>query len=155
MFFHVLVETNEQDYYGRNKTYHELDIQSKERLLDEFVRPYLKGQPLFVNGYRITDVRRFIVKQSDENTEVIVKAVEDRLSVEKKNWLKEEAAREGRHTKEIMREVWASSDQYTENITNNILKEAEHSLDTDGLGLKLLLTKFSLFMVGILFSARK
>lgn len=136
MFFHVLVETNEQDYYGRNKTYHELDIQSKERLLDEFVRPYLKGQPLFVNGYRITDVRRFIVKQSDENTEVIVKAVEDRLSVEKKNWLKEEAAREGRHTKEIMREVWASSDQYTENITNNILKEAEHSLDTDGLGLK-------------------
>lgn len=136
MFFHVLVETNEQDYYGRNKTYHELDIQNKERLLDEFVRPYLKGQPLFVNGYQITDIRRFIVKQSDENTEVIVKAVEDRLSVEKKNCLKEEAAREGRHTKEIMREVGASSDQYTENITNDILKEAKHSLDTDGLGLK-------------------
>ena len=137
MFFHVLVETNEQDYYGRNKTYHELDIQSKERLLDEFVRPYLKGQPLFVNGYRITDVRRFIVKQSDENTEVIVKAVEDQLSVEKKNQLREEAAREGRHTKEIMREAVArSSAQYTKDITKDILKEAKHSLGTDGLGLK-------------------
>lgn len=95
MFFHVLVETNKEDYYGRNKKYYKLDIKSKERLLDEFVRPYLKGQPLLVNGYKITDVHRFIVKQSDENTEVIVKAVEDQLSVEKKKLLKEEAAKRG------------------------------------------------------------
>lgn len=136
MFFHVLVETTEEDYNGRKKQYYELDIKSKKNLFDEFVIPRLKGQPLLVNGYQITDVHRFIVKQSDENTEVIVKAFEDRLSVENKKLLKEEAAREGRHTKEIMREVVASSDQYTKNITNDILKEAKHSLDTDGLGLK-------------------
>ena len=136
MFFHVLVETNKEDYYGRNKKYYKLDIKSKERLLDEFVRPYLKGQPLLVNGYKITDVHRFIVKQSDENTEVIVKAVEDQLSVEKKKLLKEEAAREGRHTKEIIREEVARRDQYTKDITDEILEEAKHSLDTDGLGLK-------------------
>jgi len=136
MFVHVLVETNKEDYYGRNRKYYKLDIKSKERLLDEFVRPYLKGQPLLVNGYKITDVHRFIVKQSDENTEVIVKAVEDQLSVEKKKLLKEEAAREGRHTKEIIREEVARRDQYTKDITDEILEEAKHSLDTDGLGLK-------------------
>lgn len=135
MFFHVLVETNEQDYCGRNKKYYELDIQGKERLLDEFVRPYLKGQPLFVNGYKITDVGRFIVKQSDENTETIVEAVKDQLNVSQ-SWFREEAAREDRDIKEIMREVVSSRDRYTENITNDILREAKHSLDTDGLGLK-------------------
>ena len=121
MFYHVLVETNEEDYYGRKKQYYELDIKSKKDLFDGFVIPCLKGLPLFVNGYQITDVHRFIVKQSDENTEVIVKAVEDQLSVEKKNQLREEAAREGRHTKDI---------------TKDILKEAKHSLGTDSLGLK-------------------
>ena len=30
MFFHVLVETNEEDYYGRNKQYYKLDIKSKK-----------------------------------------------------------------------------------------------------------------------------
>ncbi|OFJ86121.1 hypothetical protein HMPREF2844_10860 [Neisseria sp. HMSC072F04] len=137
MFYHVLVETNEEDYYGRKKQYYELDIKSKKDLFDGFVIPCLKGLPLFVNGYQITDVHRFIVKQSDENTEVIVKAVEDQLSVEKKNQLREEAAREGRHTKEIMREAVArSSAQYTKDITKDILKEAKHSLGTDSLGLK-------------------
>lgn len=130
MFFHVLVETNEQDYYGRNKQYYKLDIKSKKRLLDEFVIPFLKEQALLVNGYKITDVHRFIVKQSDENTEVIVEAVEDQLSVKKKDLLRKKAAREGRHTKEIIREVVASSDQYTKDITDEILEEAQNSLDT-------------------------
>ena len=130
MFFHVLVETNEEDYYGRNKQYYRLDIKSKKRLLDEFVIPFLKEQALLVNGYKITDVHRFIVKQSDENTEVIVEAVEDQLSVKKKDLLRKKAAREGRHTKEIIREVVASSDQYTKDITDEILEEAQNSLDT-------------------------
>lgn len=130
MFFHVLVETNEEDYYGRNKQYYKLDIKSKKNLFDEFVIPRLKGQPLFVNGYKITDVHRFIVKQSDENTEVIVEAVEDQLSVKQMIWVREKAAREDRHTKEIMREVVASSEQYTKDITDEILEEARNSLDT-------------------------
>lgn len=130
MFYHVLVETNEEDYYGRNKQYYKLDIKSKKNLFDEFVIPRLKGQPLFVNGYKITDVHRFIVKQSDENTEVIVEAVEDQLSVKQMIRVREKAAREDRHTKEIMREVVASSEQYTKDITDEILEEARNSLDT-------------------------
>ena len=132
MFYHVLVETNEEDYYGRNKQYYKLDIKSKKNLFDEFVIPRLKGQPLFVsyNHLQITAVHRFIVKQSDENTEVIVEAVEDQLSVKQMIRVREKAAREDRHTKEIMREVVASSEQYTKDITDEILEEARNSLDT-------------------------
>ena len=71
MFYHVLVETNEKDKNGNNRQYHELDIQDKNKLLEKFVIPYLKEQPLRIDGYKIADVYRFVVTQSDLDIQTV------------------------------------------------------------------------------------
>ena len=73
MFYHVLVETNEKDKNGNNRQYHELDIEDKEKVLEKFAVRHLKGQPLRVYGYLIDNACRFVVTQSELNTETIEK----------------------------------------------------------------------------------
>ena len=77
MFYHVLVETNEKDKNDRNRKYHEFDIQDKTKLIDKYAIPYLKEQTLRIDGYSIKNACRFVVTQSDVNTETIVGIVKE------------------------------------------------------------------------------
>ena len=123
MFYHVLVETNEKDKNGRNRQYHELDIQDKAKVLEKFVIPYLKEQPLRIDGYIIKDIFRFVVTQSDLETTSIKKILQDEWDDRQRNsgvvaiWVysKEEVSRDER---------------YTKNITDELLEEVQNLLAT-------------------------
>lgn len=123
MFFHVLVETNEEDYYGRNKQYHELDIEDKEKVLEKFAVRHLKGQPLSVDGYLINNACRFVVTQSELNTEAIRKIKQNELDIKQKILRVYSSFR-------YSREIVSRDEQYTKDITDEILEEAQNSLDT-------------------------
>ena len=84
MFYHVLVETNEKDKNGNNRQYHELDIEDKEKVLEKFAVRHLKGQPLSVDGYLINNACRFVVTQSELNTEAIRKIKQNELDIKQK-----------------------------------------------------------------------
>ena len=118
MFYHVLVETNEKDKNGNNKQYYELDMQDKTKLLDKFAIPYLKEQTLRINGYKINDACRFVVTKSDSNTEIIVENV------------KKDPRTDPFLALFYSREKASKANQYTEDITEEILEEAQNSLDT-------------------------
>ena len=118
MFYHVLVETNEKDKNGNNKQYYELDMQDKTKLLDKFAIPYLKEQTLRINGYKINDACRFVVTKSDSNTEIIVENV------------KKDPRTDPLLALFYSREKASKANQYTEDITEEILEEAQNSLDT-------------------------
>lgn len=118
MFYHVLVETNEKDKNGRNRQYHELDIQDKAKVLEKFVIPYLKEQPLRIDGYSIKNACRFVVTQSDVNTETIVGIV------------KEYNKSDPFLALFYSREKASKDNQYTQDITDDILEEAQNLLST-------------------------
>lgn len=120
MFYHVLVETNEKDKNGRNRQYHELDIQDKNKLLEKFVIPYLNEQPLRIDGYVLKDICRFVVTQSVLETTSIYKIRQD-------EWLRDTSILAIRRysRKEVSRD-----EKYTKDITDELLEEAQKSLDT-------------------------
>lgn len=123
MFYHVLVETNEKDKNGNNRQYHELDIEDKEKVLEKFAVRHLKGQPLRVYGYLIDNACRFVVTQSELNTETIRKVKQDELDRKQKSLRVYSPVR-------YSREIVSRDEQYTKDITDEILEEAQNSLDT-------------------------
>ena len=123
MFYHVLVETNEKDENGNNRQYHELDIEDKEKVLEKFAVRYLKGQPLRVDGYSIDNACRFVVTQSELNTETIRKVKLDELDRKRKGLPVYFLFR-------YSREIVSRDEQYTKDITDEILEEAQNSLNT-------------------------
>ena len=123
MFYHVLVETNEKDKNGNNRQYHELDIEDKEKVLEKFAVRHLKGQPLRVDGYLIDNACRFVVTQSELNTETIRKVKQDELDRKQKSLRVYSPFR-------YSREIVSRDEQYTKDITDEILEEAQNSLDT-------------------------
>ncbi|HFC8840000.1 TPA: TIR domain-containing protein [Neisseria subflava] len=123
MFYHVLVETNEKDKNGNNRQYHQLDIDDKEKVLEKFAVRHLKGQPLRVYGYLIDNACRFVVTQSELNTETIRKVKQDELDRKQKSLRVYSSFR-------YSREIVSRDEQYTKDITDEILEEAQNSLDT-------------------------
>lgn len=123
MFYHVLVETNEKDKNGNNRQYHQLDIDDKEKVLEKFAVRHLKGQPLRVYGYLIDNACRFVVTQSELNTETIRKVKQDELDRKQKSLRIYSPFR-------YSREIVSRDEQYTKDITDEILEEAQNSLDT-------------------------
>ncbi len=123
MFYHVLVETNEKDKNGNNRQYHELDIEDKEKVLEKFAVRHLKGQPLSVDGYLINNACRFVVTQSELNTEAIRKIKQNELDIKQKILRVYSSFR-------YSREIVSRDEQYTKDITDEILEEAQNSLDT-------------------------
>ena len=123
MFYHVLVENNEKDKDGKNIQYHQLDIDDREKVLEKFAVRYLKGQPLRVDGYLIDNACRFVVTQSELNTEAIRKFKQDVL----------DRKQESLHIYSFFRysrEIVSRDEQYTKDITDEILEEAQNSLNT-------------------------
>lgn len=123
MFYHVLVENNEKDKNGKNIQYHQLDIDDREKVLEKFAVRYLKGQPLRVDGYLIDNACRFVVTQSELNTEAIRKFKQDVL----------DRKQESLHIYSFFRysrEIVSRDEQYTKDITDEILEEAQNSLNT-------------------------
>lgn len=118
MFYHVLVETNEKDKNDRNRKYHEFDIQDKTKLIDKYAIPYLKEQTLRIDGYSIKNACRFVVTQSDVNTETIVGIV------------KEYNKSDPFLALFYSREKASKDNQYTQDITDDILEEAQNLLST-------------------------
>ncbi|WP_188208656.1 TIR domain-containing protein [Neisseria subflava] len=118
MFYHVLVETNEKDKNDRNRKYHEFDIQDKTKLIDKYAIPYLKEQTLRIDGYSIKNACRFVVTQSDVNTETIVGIV------------KEYNKSDPFLALFYSREKASKNNQYTQDITDDILEEAQNLLST-------------------------
>lgn len=118
MFYHVLVETNEKDKNDRNRKYHEFDIQDKTKLIDKYAIPYLKEQTLRIDGYSIKNACRFVVTQSDINTETIVGIV------------KEYNKSDPFLALFYSREKASKDNQYTQDITDDILEEAQNLLST-------------------------
>ena len=123
MFYHGLVETNEKDKNGNNRQYHELDIEDKEKVLEKFAVRHLKGQPLSVDGYLINNACRFVVTQSELNTEAIRKIKQNELDIKQKILRVYSSFR-------YSREIVSRDEQYTKDITDEILEEAQNSLDT-------------------------
>ena len=123
MFYHVLVETNEKNKNGNNRQYHELDIEDKEKVLEKFAVRHLKGQPLSVDGYLINNACRFVVTQSELNTEAIRKIKQNELDIKQKILRVYSSFR-------YSREIVSRDEQYTKDITDEILEEAQNSLDT-------------------------
>ena len=121
MFYHVLVETNEKDKNDRNRKYHEFDIQDKTKLIDKYAIPYLKEQTLRIDGYSIKNACRFVVTQSDVNTETIVGIV------------KEYNKSDPFLALFYSREKASKNNQYTQDITDDILEEAQNLLSTAAL----------------------
>lgn len=123
MFYHVLVENNDKDKDGKNIQYHQLDIDDREKVLEKFAVRYLKGQPLRVDGYLIDNACRFVVTQSELNTEAIRKFKQDVL----------DRKQESLHIYSFFRysrEIVSRDEQYTKDITDEILEEAQNSLNT-------------------------
>ena len=123
MFYHVLVENNEKDKDGKNIQYHQLDIDDREKVLEKFAVRYLKGQPLRVDGYLIDNACRFVVTQSELNTKAIRKFKQDVL----------DRKQESLHIYSFFRysrEIVSRDEQYTKDITDEILEEAQNSLNT-------------------------
>ena len=118
MFYHILVENNEKDTNGNNKQYYELDMQDKTKLLDKFAIPYLKEQTLRINGYKINDACRFVVTKSDLNTKIIVESV------------KKDPGTDPWEALFYSREKASKDNQYTQDITDDILEEAQNLLST-------------------------
>lgn len=123
MFYHVLVETNEKDENGRNRQYHELDIQDKAKVLEKFVIPYLKEQPLRIDGYIIKDICRFVVTQSDLETTSIQKILQDEWYDRQRNSSVVAACIDSKE--EVSRD-----ERYTKNITDELLEEVQNLLAT-------------------------
>ena len=123
MFYHVLVENNEKDKDGKNIQYHRLDIDDREKVLEKFAVRYLKGQPLSVDGYLINNACRFVVTQSELNTEAIRKFKQNELDIKQKILRVYSSFR-------YSREIVSRDEQYTKDITDEILEEAQNSLDT-------------------------
>ena len=123
MFYHVLVENNEKDKDGENIQYYQLDIDDREKVLEKFAVRYLKGQPLRVDGYSIDNACRFVVTQSELNTETIRKVKLDELDRKRKGLPVYFPFR-------YSREIVSRDEQYTKDITDEILEEAQNSLNT-------------------------
>ena len=128
MFYHVLVETNEKDKNGNNRQYHELDIQDKNKLLEKFVVPYLKGNTLSIDGYSINSACRFVITQSELNTERI-------RSIKQHEFDKKQELLNVFSIFNYSREGVSRDGKYTKNITDELLEEAKNLLDTT-LGLR-------------------
>ena len=123
MFYHVLVENNEKDKDGKNIQYHRLDIDDREKVLEKFAVRYLKGQPLSVDGYLINNACRFVVTQSELNTEAIRKFKQNELDIKQKILRVYSSFR-------YSREIVSRDEQYTKDITDEILEEAQNLLGT-------------------------
>ena len=123
MFYHVLVENNEKDKDGKNIQYHRLDIDDREKVLEKFAVRYLKGQPLSVDGYLINNAYRFVVTQSELNTEAIRKFKQNELDIKQKILRVYSSFR-------YSREIVSRDEQYTKDITDEILEEAQNLLGT-------------------------
>lgn len=119
----LLVENNEKDKDGKNIQYHQLDIDDREKVLEKFAVQYLKGQPLRVDGYLIDNACRFVVTQSELNTETIRKVKQDELDRKRKSLRVYSFFR-------YSREIVSRDEQYTKDITDEILEKAQNSLDT-------------------------
>lgn len=122
-FYHVLVETNEKDKNGNNRQYHEFNIQDKAKLLDKFVNPYLEEQPLRIKGYKITDACRFVVTQSDLD----IQTIRDKKQEE---WNRKQRESSVPIYWSYSKEEVSIDDEYTKDITDEILEEAQNSLNT-------------------------
>jgi len=112
-----------EDKNGNNRQYHELDIEDKEKVLEKFAVRHLKGQPLSVDGYLINNACRFVVTQSELNTEAIRKIKQNELDIKQKILRVYSSFR-------YSREIVSRDEQYTKDITDEILEEAQNSLDT-------------------------
>lgn len=123
MFYHVLVETNEKDENGRNRQYHELDIQDKAKVLEKFVIPYLKEQPLRIDGYKIADVYRFVVTQSDLD----IQTVRDKKQEE---WNRKQRESSVPFYWLYSKEEVSVDEENTIDITDGLLEEAQNLLGT-------------------------
>jgi hypothetical protein len=123
MFYHVLVETNEKDKNGNNRQYHELDIQDKNKLLEKFVIPYLKEQPLRIDGYKIADVYRFVVTQSDLD----IQTVRDKKQEE---WNRKQRESSVPFYWSYSKEEVSVDEENTIDITDGLLEEAQNLLGT-------------------------
>lgn len=124
MFYHILVETDKKDKHGNNREYHQLDMESKERVLEKFVVPYLKKEMLRINDYKINEneICRFVVTQSELNTEKIKQIKQNEWDTKQRRagvfavWVysKEDVSRD---------------EQYTKNVTDEFLEEAQKILN--------------------------
>ena len=123
MFYHVLVETNEKDKNGRNRQYYELDIKDKTKVLEKFVIPYLREQPLRIDGYILKDICRFVVTQSDLETTSIREIRQDEWNNKQRN--SNVFAIYMYSRKEVSKD-----EEYTKDITDEFLEEAQNSLGT-------------------------
>lgn len=123
MFYHVLVETNEKIKYGMNRQYYEFDIKDKNKLLEKFVIPYLKEQPLRIDGYVLKEICRFVVTRSDLESTTIHKIRQE----ERNNRLRDPDVLD---IWRYSRKDAAKDQEYSKDITDELLEEAQNSLDT-------------------------
>ena len=118
MYYHVLVETNEKK--GSKYAVHIFkDIEDANTLIDDICKPFIEGKEFIIDGYFLTkkDVRRFLIRSSQEKLETYVKYEYQALppniimTITDKNVI--------------------SNNKYTKDITKEIMERSMEKLNKD------------------------
>lgn len=77
MYYHIMIESK----HDKTDMY-ELDLTSKEEVIENFVIPYLKGEKFLFSGFMLTsnNIGRFLVKETNQTTSVISKHEQENLA---------------------------------------------------------------------------
>ncbi|HCX03834.1 MAG TPA: DNA-binding protein [Clostridiales bacterium] len=114
MYYQVLIEVAEKESNSPfNKKIYELDLESKEYIIEEIIVPYKKGQELQFDGFFLNKdmINRISIKETKESS---------------KSFSKKET-KDGLYTppEEIF-----YFDEYSTDISREIFKEAEKTIDS-------------------------
>lgn len=114
MYYQVQIETTEKEGKDKhNKEYFELDKTSKDEIIESIIIPFLKGEQFQFDGYFITknDVKRLVIKTTEKTTKELSKYENDNMPSGIIMFISDE--------------MIVSYDQYTKDITKEILAEAK------------------------------
>jgi len=120
MHYHLIIETKEKKK-DEFITHYLLDVTDINLIKEKFIRPYISGNKFLINGYSLqeSDVRRFLVKQSEHNTAFLVeKAYQDLPSNVLMIF----------HNKDMLR-----NEKNAKDITDALLSEAKKFSETNSL----------------------
>ena len=119
MFYQVLVETSEKGKNGeKNMQHFELDKTDINEIENDLILPYLQENQIQFDGYFIQkkDIKRIIVKQTNETTETLSKFENDHMPSGVIMF--------------ISRSDILSYDKYTTDITKKLFTSAQAKLDS-------------------------
>ncbi|MPW31904.1 DNA-binding protein [Agarivorans sp. B2Z047] len=127
MFYHVLIEKKEKPRRGKNSNkIFKLDFESKDKVINEIIIPYLKKHEFQFNGYLLSadKITQILVREGDKRSATLSKMANDNLLPGITMYVSpSDAIQYNKYTKDITREIFKESSKKRPEEENIIDKQ--------------------------------